>query len=342
MSSNPDLPSDILASIDKIQATITTDPGKRGMKNLVVPGDLLESGKIFARLQSKDPKSPPHVVILSGFPCCVDHDPPTETDGPPGAYSIALAAVGLGYRVTVVTDACNEKVFEAAREALLDGSLKNVEQADGLVQLVAFPGEHNMSDQDHDDLKVLAKSADLLIACERAGPAADGNCYTMRAINMNEKSLIAPLHLMVDVVRDNNVKFLAIGDGGNEMGMGKVIDAVYQHIPNGAKVGAVTAADHLIAASVSNWGGYALAGVAALVRATDENATTGAGLLGWTEKCVPTEEAELELLQRCVDAGCRDGVSGQKEATVDGMSASENMDYLREIRDACLGKRREE
>ena len=58
-----------------------------------------------------------------------------------------------------------------------------------------------------------------------------------------------------------------IGDGGNELGMGKVLAAVRAHIVNGPLIAAVTPADHLITAGVSNWGGWALvAAVEALVR----------------------------------------------------------------------------
>jgi hypothetical protein len=48
--------------------------------------------------------------------------------------------------------------------------------------------------------------------------------------------------------------------------MGKVIDEIKANIPRGEKIGCVVAADHLIAASVSNWGGYALAAAAAAAK----------------------------------------------------------------------------
>merc|ERR1719330_1440974 len=91
---------------------------------------------------------------------------------------------------------------------------------------------------------------------------------------MTAKGLIAPLHQMVDMIRNKpqkdqkKVYFIAIGDGGNELGMGKVIDKIRTNpkISNGDLIGAVTSADHLIAASVSNWGGYALAAACALVK----------------------------------------------------------------------------
>jgi len=171
---------------------------------------------------------------------------------------------------------------------------------------------------------------------------------------MNEKGLIAPLHRIVEMARERNngggrdgddddeanVKFIAVGDGGNEMGMGKVLGKIHEHIPNGKLIGAVTEADHLIAASVSNWGGYALAAAAALVRCSDEldgsDDDEKEARAKWVERCVPTEGGEVKLLERCVAAGCRDGVSGKMEATVDGMPLETSMKCLRDIREAAL------
>jgi hypothetical protein len=181
----------------------------------------------------------------------------------------------------------------------------------------------------------------LIVACERSGPSQDGASYTMRGIDM--KALTAPIHKLV-TNRRHDVTFIAVGDGGNELGMGKVIDQVRLHIPDGDKVGCVIAADYLVAASVSNWGGYALAAGAALVRANvlaEENESCSdeqfqALVKGWMDKCLPTGADEVELLDRCVDKGCRDGVSGKVEATVDGMSLETSLQCLRDIRSAAL------
>mmetsp|Transcript_1940 Transcript_1940/g.4222 ORF Transcript_1940/g.4222 Transcript_1940/m.4222 type:complete len:440 (-) Transcript_1940:68-1387(-) len=364
---NQPISPSITASINKINDIITTDAGGRGMTHLVVPGDLLASAKLLARLTAKSksrPRDPPSrndddgddggdddplVIILSGFPCCVAHAPPTETDGPPGAWAIAAAASNLGHRVVLVTDRCNEDVFRAsAPEHKLDDA------DDSKWELITFPPEEDMTEDQSQRLRALARKADLIIACERAGPASDGKCYTMRGIDMNEKGLIAPLHRIVEMARERNngggrvgddddeanVKFIAVGDGGNEMGMGKVLGKIHEHIPNGKLIGAVTEADHLIAASVSNWGGYALAAAAALVRCSDEldgsDDDEKEARAKWVERCVPTEGGEVKLLERCVAAGCRDGVSGKMEATVDGMPLETSMKCLRDIREAAL------
>jgi hypothetical protein len=194
------MPPHHLSSIcDSIQDIVGTDAGNRGMKCLIVPGDLEKAAILIASLDT-----PSTVVILSGFPCCVNESPPTETDGPPGTFAIARAVAAMGHKAVVVTDTSNKAVFAAALEnlALPSGDC-------GSVVLQAYPP--NLTKEDEQQFSQLAETCNLLIACERAGPANDGKCYTMRAIDMNEKGLIAPLHRLVV---ESKVPFIGIGDGG--------------------------------------------------------------------------------------------------------------------------------
>mmetsp|Transcript_18496 Transcript_18496/g.45823 ORF Transcript_18496/g.45823 Transcript_18496/m.45823 type:complete len:351 (+) Transcript_18496:3-1055(+) len=309
-------PETLSKTCGALQDVIGTDAGNRGMKCLIVPGDL---EKAAYAITSLEPKST--VVVLSGFPCCVTHDPPTETDGPPGTFAIARAMAALGHEVIVVTDTCNEAVFAAALENLALPS-----ENCGSVVLQAYPP--SLSEEEEKKFSKLANDCNLLVACERAGPSKDGVCYTMRAIDMNEKGLIAPLHRLV---KESNAPFIGIGDGGNELGMGKVLDQIAANIPRGETIGCVVPADFLIAASVSNWGGYAFAAAAAATKANDQES-----LEAWLERCLPSEDEEIALLNRCVAVGCRDGVSGEVEATVDGMPLETSMQCLRDIRKAAL------
>jgi hypothetical protein len=229
----------------------------------------------------------------------------------------------LGHNAIVVTDACNEEVFAAALKDLV------LPPDSGSISLEVYPSD--FSEDDEKRFGQLASTCKLLISCERSGPGKDGNCYTMRGINMTEKSLIAPLHRLVE---ESNSPFIAIGDGGNELGMGKVIDNIINNpkISNGDQIGCVVAADYLVAASVSNWGGYALAAAVALACAERKSEDRNK----WVERCLPSEQEEIALLDRCVAVGCRDGVSGKMEATVDGMPLETSMQCLRDIRDAAL------
>jgi D-glutamate cyclase len=339
------------------------------MRHLVIPGDLLAAARILSdgpsRVDGNDGATPSVLLILSGFPCCVDVVPPTETDGPPGTMAIARAAVTLGYdRVIVVTDDCNRAGFDAARQTLNTQQRQRLEDRgsskdDGensvtIVELETFPS--HFSDEDERRFQSLAQAATLIVACERAGPSKDGHCYTMRGIDMMDRGLIAPLHrLVTERQTARPIPFIAIGDGGNELGMGKVIDAIRTHIERGDAIGCVVPADWLIAASVSNWGGYALAAAAALIRtneefdaptidaeASDEMAAMDEArrrrIESFVLQCLPTESEEAELVQACVAAGCRDGVSGKLEATVDGMPLERSLQCLRDVRATSLGQ----
>ena len=155
-------------AISAIEDIISKDDGGRGMTSLVVTGDLEKAAKVLARTCTSNDFSDgriPQLVILSGFPCCINFDPPTETDGPPGTLAIARAAIILGYEVTIVTDDCNGAVFRAAcgSELSKEGTRLKVD---------TFPAEQEMTDKDYNRLNDLAdKKCDLIIACERAGPA---------------------------------------------------------------------------------------------------------------------------------------------------------------------------
>ena len=68
--------------------------------------------------------------------------------------------------------------------------------------------------------------------------------------------------LLFSAHTSEKITTIGIGDGGNEIGMGKVQQKVIEHIQNGRNIACAVATDHLVTAGVSNWGGSAL--VAAL------------------------------------------------------------------------------
>jgi D-glutamate cyclase len=103
---------------------------------------------------------------------------------------------------------------------------------------------------------------------------------------------------------------LAVGDGGNEIGMGKLPPGlIARTVPNGDKIACVTSCDRLVVAGVSNWGAYGL--MASLAVARPDWAARIATFL--------TAERDLTVTRATVDkAGAVDGVTALREATVDG------------------------
>ena len=113
----------------------------------------------------------------------------------------------------------------------------------------------------------------------------------------------------------------------------QVLPLVREHIPLGGTIGCVTATTNLITCSVSNWGGYALAGALAVLAATaapDESLEAEAcpGADSPTDRFLPSAEAETLACEAMVAAGARDGVTKQPEATVDGMPFQRSLDIL--------------
>ena len=92
--------------INKLESIVQRDEGKRGIKELIIPGELYRSA--LTLMESKN------VAIITGFPCMLDFDPPTETDGPLGALAIARSLIGAGKSVVIVTDECNSEPILAA------------------------------------------------------------------------------------------------------------------------------------------------------------------------------------------------------------------------------------
>ena len=159
-----------------------------------------------------------------------------------------------------------------------------------------------------------------LIAIERSGPSSDGRHYTMRGRDITEyhDSQFTP-HLRMRLGSHT----IGIGDGGNEIGMGKIPhETIVKNIPNGDLIHCRVPTDHLIVAGVSNWGAYALAAGVYVLR----------GLRPPRDLFNPDREREiLEVMVR--EGPLVDGVTGQQTATVDGLTWEEYVKPLIRIRE---------
>jgi hypothetical protein len=253
------------SSIDAIERLIAADQRARGIGNLVQWGSVEHAARLLARQG--------HVVIASGFYLPVPKA--GETDGPPGAKAIGAALQALGSTVTYVTDAPNAPLFQAM-------GLSNVRLYE--------PGL----------LEELRPTA--LLATERPGRAEDGRYYSMMGRDITE--FTAPVDEMFVEAARRGIPSVAIGDGGNEIGMGNVRELVRRDVPNGEKIASVIGADRLIVAGVSNFGAYGLVGALSQL--------TGRRLL-------PDTAQACRDIQAMVDAGACCGHTFRNEPLVDGL-----------------------
>ncbi|NWV15223.1 GLUCM protein, partial [Ptilonorhynchus violaceus] len=298
-----------------LESLIGIDPGERGVIHLQRQGELLRACLAMSHARS--------VLITTGFPTHFTYDPPEENDGPPGALAIAAMLQALEKEVAIVTDQramdLNKKIIE---EAVQLGILKkpipllsyHKESADSALMFLCENGNPGRPRFDH------------LIAIERAGMAADGNYYNARKVNI--KHLVDPIdELFLAAQTIPGVTTTGVGDGGNELGMGKVKDAVKKHIKNGDVIACDVEADFTIVAGVSNWGGYAIACALYVLRSCEIHDRYLRRAVGFPQTpkkklwltALPSVTKEEKLLKTLVGLGVRSGKTASLEMEVDAL-----------------------
>ena len=147
--------------------------------------------------------------------------------------------------------------------------------------------------------------------------------YTMRARDITQDC--APADFM-KCLWDNATLRMAIGDGGNELGLGLVHDLTCQLIPLGNQIACMPefSADHLLISGVSNWGGYAIGlGILSLDTSSE-----------LSKSYIISEKSELTVAKTLKELGVCDGVTGKFEhCTIDGIAFEKHMILLQKLRD---------
>ena len=224
----------------KLEQILLEDPGHRGVQHLFQETDLL-----CATLALSHAK---RVAIIIGFPCLMEFEVKEETDGLPGALAICQALQCLDKSVTLITNAGSRVLYQSCVDHIVkSGGLKHE------VDVVTL--------EEPKKLEVGGKgnpTFDCYLAIERVGRNKNGAYITAK--NKDISKLVDPIDDLFEAAQTHPlVTTIAIGDGGNELGMGKSYEALKKHNPNGELLGCVVGCDFLIAAGVSNWGGYAIA-----------------------------------------------------------------------------------
>ncbi|TCK08571.1 DUF4392 domain-containing protein [Marinobacterium mangrovicola] len=225
------------------------------------------------------------VLIGTGFPV-VDT---FETDGPVGAIALYQTLAYLGADPVIV---CGKPISK-----MLAPDYKVHE-----IQV----GEHD--ERELEALEALARfDPDVVLSIERPGQAEDGGYYNMRGES------ISPRTACFDTfVKAANCPTIGIGDGGNEIGMGNIYDAISKlNI-----VPAATRVDELLIADVSNWGAYGII-----------------AMLGyWSGEDLLARLDPEAILQYLSERGSVDGVTRLNELTEDGLPSSEGNTVIEDLR----------
>jgi len=278
------VPAPAARPADPIDAILALDLGGRGIASFFQPGAAMAAARALAGAE--------RVIIVTGF-----NVPPglPETDGPPGAAVLGRALRLLGARVSYVTDRSPADPLAATLQALDEPAEVDV--------YPDLPGAAR--------LLLERENPTHLISIERPGRCRSGDYLSARGESVAKWNLpLDDLFLVAHAQRKKAKRAapvtIAIGDGGNEIGMGSARAQLARSGPLMARIASVVPVDHLVVAGTSNWGAY---GVVAALERLHERLLLHTGAI------------EHQLIARCVAAGAVDGLTRRSESTVDGLGA---------------------
>lgn len=303
--------------VQAIERCCARDPGLRGITAMTktVAGDLWGAACALRR-HAEDAE----VWIVSGFLVGHTATPAVETDGIWGAVWLAAGLDAIGVTTRLVTDKpCAEAL---ALAVTIVAELHSWSRRARPAVIVPLPPDTDAASEDGGEHWLWDALPDSrpshLIAIERAGQGADGQIRDMRGQVID--SWTAPFD---PLFRDLDCTRIAIGDGGNEIGMGRIPShLIHESITHGATIACTTSCDHLLVCGVSHWGSWGLLAALAVLEAK------------WYEALcrVLTDSGTAALFERWVqEAPAIDGVTRVFSTSIDGLSWTHHQDVLAEI-----------
>lgn len=361
----PEISSEQAELLEEFERFIHRDPARRGLcasefsDNQQTASTRLGAGQLAAA-SAELARSARRVAIVTGFFIPHAHPPCAETDGPPGSLFLAHCLRELGVDAAIITDAPCAPAVRAAAEGIdfpldrlfvspLDAApwcdeFLQSEFARDLTHLIAVervgPSHTPQSIQARDEsretraptssstLDSQLSTLDSFLA--DVAPEHHNHCHNMRGICIDAHT--APLHLLFERLPQfhSTARTIGVGDGGNEIGMGAIPWPELRRRLSGEQAGRVPcriACDFNIVAGTSNWGAMALAAGVCLLRNRLDV------LQPWRQ-----ERHHAWLAHLVANGPAVDGVTGRREATVDGLPFLTYIQPWEGIRRACFGE----
>ncbi len=217
-----------------------------------------------------------------------------ETDGPLGTYFLALALRKSGYKPVIITDLYCKDFF------------KDIETI-----YIPFAGFETKEYS-----KILKNYNPVChFSIERLGRDKNGKYHNSRGVDIG--AYTAPVDELYMLGSKNTPSF-AIGDGGNEIGMGNFKEFLKNtlHVEP-----CIVESNYPIIASVSNWGAY---GFIAYIQ------------LFAKSQLLPTFDEIEEYMNYILKLGCVDGITCKCEKSVDGKEWYIEKEILEELKNTTL------
>ncbi|EWH05559.1 hypothetical protein AT00_15140 [Pseudoalteromonas lipolytica SCSIO 04301] len=261
--------------------TMMVEQNPRGMQHLYA----MQSTGTYLRAAQALHKANGPVLIGTGF--AVNNT--FETDGPVGAIALYSVLDKLGKQPILVT---GNPLYSALKNDFncFELPINSIENA------------RTFSIKALEQLK-----PDCVLSIERPGLNEHQRYYNMRGIDISEHCGCFDFF-----ITEATCPTIAIGDGGNEIGMGNL--AKHMHGLNITP--SVTPCDELLLADVSNWAAYGL--IAFLSR--------------WHNTDFLADIEPLNILQYLSERGSVDGVTHKNELTEDGLHAMHGQQLITRLR----------
>lgn len=318
---------------ENLDALANLDPRGYGVCRILYAASRKYTGEPMtmhaAKLLCNTLKDGDLVYLMTGF-VLLDNQA-AETDGIVSTMLLARALV-LAFNAKPVV-ICQEENLEA---------VKNIARVIGLhlyftiedlqanpVSLAVFPFTKDKSQAEQQANTLLGKGLPAaVIANEFPGENRVGEFHN--AVGKCTTPLEAKADILFEKLQQAGVLNIAIGDLGNELGMGTIINHLDKYIPGSAEgtcvcgcgggIAARTAADNIITATVSDWGCYGL--IAAV-----------AYLLGDMD-IMHDADLEKEVLTTAAKSGMVD-MYGWTVPAIDGFDLQTNMTIVTLMRE-CI------
>ena len=252
--------------------------GMAQVQKALQPGYVYRAAKQLFAAQEQ-------ILIATGFPVAGTF----ETDGPVGAMALYQVLTTLGKEVKLI---CADPLYRKIAEDYNCMPLPLNDVVGAHQQAQAYYHHHRVS---------------CVLAIERPGLNARGRYTNMRGEDISSGCASFDPYMTLAPCPT-----LAIGDGGNEIGMGKVSEALEQL----AITPSVTSCDELVVADVSNWGAYGLIAFLGL----------------WQQQDLLGDIDSPALLRYCSELGSVDGVTLRNELTEDSLDASHGQGIINQLR----------
>ncbi len=323
---------------ENLDNLMNLDPRGYGVCRILYAGSRAYTGEPLtthcAKKLVENIKPGDFVYILTGF-ILLPHKVP-ETDGIVSSMLLCRSLVQAFDAKPVII--CPEDNLKAVKKCASVVGLHCYDDLDKVAELpvsmgvISFTKDMEKAEEQADRI-IAQKLPKAVIAIEAAGANKFGEYHNAAGVNITE--LEAKTDIMFKKLKNKGILNIAIGDLGNEIGMGAIREHILKYVPYtdddqckcDCKGGilAATSADNIITATVSDWGCYGLmAAIAYLKKNMDifhdgdmemevMRVATRSGMVDMTGSLIPGIDGFntriivniVELMRRCTGYAIR-------------------------------------